>query len=60
MVWSEAKDLIVLTAVVAEGSRDWGNTWQIHTLLLGAQSVMKNVHGALLYPRQNNLPSQLY
>ena len=22
------------------------------------QSVMKNVHGALLYPRQNNLPSQ--
>ena len=59
-VWSEAKDLIMLTAVLAEGSREWDNAWQIHTLLLCAQSVMKNVHGALLFPKQKDLPSELY
>ena len=60
MVWSEAKDQIMLTAVKAEGSREWGTVWLIHTSLLCALSVMKKVHGILLYPRQNNLPSQLY
>ena len=51
-MWSEAKDLTLLTAVEAEGSRDWGSDRQIH--------VMINVHDALLYPRHNNLPFQLY
>ena len=55
----------MLTAVAAEGvfmydqgSRECGCAWQIHRLLLCTVSVMKNVHGALLYTRQNNLPSQ--
>ena len=55
----------MLTAVAAEGvfmhdqgSRECGCAWQIHRLLLCTVSVMKNVHGALPYTRQNNLPSQ--
>ena len=63
-MWSETKDLIMLTAVSTEGvymrdqgSRECGCAWQIHRLLLCTLSVMKNVHGALLYTRQNNLPS---
>ena len=58
MVWSEAKDLIMPTA--AEGSREWGSAWQIHRWLLSALYVMEIVHGALLYPRQNDFPSQLH
>ena len=53
-MWSEAKDLIMLTAVAAEGvctheqeSRECGCTWQIHRLLLCTLSAMKNVHAAL-------------
>lgn len=34
MSWSEAKDLIKLTAVAAEVSREWGSAWQIPRLLL--------------------------
>lgn len=60
MVWSEAKDQIILTAVKAEGSREWGTVWQIHKLLLNALSVLKNLYGILPSPRKNNLPSQLY
>ena len=63
-MWSEAKDLIMLTTVAAEGgftheqgSRECGCAWQ-NIDCSYVQSVMKNVHGALLYPRQNNLPSQ--
>ena len=64
-MWSETKDLIMLTAVAAEGvfmydqgSRECGCAWQIHRLLLYTVSLMKNVHGALLYTRPNNLSSQ--
>ena len=66
-MWSEAKDLIMQTTVAAEegftheqGSRECGCAWQIHRLLLCTvcQQMSTNVHGALLYPRQNNLPSQ--
>ena len=52
-MWSEAKGLIMLTAVAAkgvfthdQGSRECGCAWQIHRLLLCTMSVMKNVHGA--------------
>ena len=52
-MWSEEEDLIMLTAVAAEGvftheqgSRECGCAWQIHRFLLCTLSVMKNVHGA--------------
>ena len=56
----------MLTAVAAEGGgvspmnrdQECCCAWQIHRLLLCKLSAMKTVHGALLYPRQNNLPSQ--
>ena len=34
MVWSEAKDQIMLTAVKAEGSREWGSLADTYIALM--------------------------